>query len=99
MNKAQKIVIGIGTILFLIIGLFPPSESEEEGLKGIFKPAKIKKPFPWIFETQIEIDWSRLMLLWVILLVVVIGLVLILRGTNLKLIWLRKFWRWFMGKK
>jgi|GEM_PF-790372 hypothetical protein len=88
-NKYQKIILFSGFILFLIINLFPPwvawlnppgyTESVNIGYGLLLSPPQSK----FGYESYVSINYLRLLIQWVLLLVIIItGMLLAGRKTE-----------------
>lgn len=92
-SKGQRTVILGGLILFLLMGLYPPWRevlnygqgqiiSQSVSYASIFNPPELKKTYkPY----SIEIDWSRLVIEWICVVVFTIGIVFLVGSRPKKL--------------
>ncbi len=64
MNRKQRIVIGVGTLLFLLAGLFPPWQGSLFSSSG----------YQFILDATRPIDLTQLFVEWAIIVGVVVGL-------------------------
>ena len=69
MNSKQKVVIGVGTVLFLLAGLFPPHHNPG-GFGSSFR-------YQFILDSTRPIYMIQLIVEWTIIVGVVVGLSLL----------------------
>lgn len=81
MNRKQKIIIGVGAVIVLTMGLFPPwvITHGPDILLGTGTYAPIFNPPQYYGKWYYTIDATRLLIQWGMVIMTVVGLVLILK--------------------
>ena len=90
MNVKQKVCIWIGIVAFVMMGIFPPWVYRVDIIRGqveasagysfLASPPEPKEPWNWSSRrTTVRIDFTRLLIQWTMVMVLLGGLVLTLR--------------------